>query len=341
MNILYGVQATGNGHICRSREVIKELRLLGHDVSVIFSGREEDDLWDVDDFSPYSVYQGLTFVSSCGRVQYWKTALQLNILRFVRDVISFDISNIDLVITDFEPISAYVAKKNKIPCMGIGHQYAFFYDVPFANKNLFSWLLFKTFAPVQIPLGLHWHHFDQPILPPIVPEMQEDKNVLIKNKILVYLPFEEPDDVKKLLWGCKDFDFYFYHHRFFHSDIHNLHLRSLSRTGFLHDLLDCSGVLCNAGFELPSEALFLRKKVLVIPLKGQFEQESNALALSCLGLGMTMKKLDKSTLEKWLRSSFDHHIHYPNVARNIAEWIHAEKWNDTSSLIETCWKNSS
>ncbi|MDJ0622349.1 MAG: glycosyltransferase family protein [Desulfocapsaceae bacterium] len=35
MNILYGVQTTGNGHIVRSKAMIQELRKRGHDT---FSG---------------------------------------------------------------------------------------------------------------------------------------------------------------------------------------------------------------------------------------------------------------------------------------------------------------
>jgi len=40
MKILYGIQATGNGHICRSREIISRLKKAGHEIFVIFSGRD-------------------------------------------------------------------------------------------------------------------------------------------------------------------------------------------------------------------------------------------------------------------------------------------------------------
>lgn len=45
------------------------------------------------------------------------------------------------------------------------------------------------------------------------------------------------------------------------------------------DLTDCSGVIANAGFARSSESLYLGKKLLVKPLEGQLEQESNGLAL--------------------------------------------------------------
>ena len=40
MKILFGVQTTGNGHISRSRELIRELKEIGHDVWVILSCRD-------------------------------------------------------------------------------------------------------------------------------------------------------------------------------------------------------------------------------------------------------------------------------------------------------------
>ena len=53
MNILYGVNATGNGHISRSRIIIAELKKRGHDISCIISGRNDDSLYDIEEFKPF------------------------------------------------------------------------------------------------------------------------------------------------------------------------------------------------------------------------------------------------------------------------------------------------
>ena len=50
-------------------------------------------------------------------------------------------------------------------------------------------------------------------------------------------------------------------------------------------------MLCGAGFELPSEALFLGKKTLVIPMKGHYEQTCNALGAAEVG-ATTIAALD-------------------------------------------------
>lgn len=63
----------------------------------------------------------------------------------------------------------------------------------------------------------------------------------------------------------------------------NVELRRLHHGDFQHHLHQCSGVITSGGFELPSEALALGKKLLMKPLAGQFEQVSNAATLETLG----------------------------------------------------------
>ena len=55
--------------------------------------------------------------------------------------------------------------------------------------------------------------------------------------------------------------------------IDNIIIRPVNNQDFVKSLSTCSGVICGAGFETPAEALFLKKKLLVIPMKGQFEQQ--------------------------------------------------------------------
>ena len=80
MKILFGIQATGNGHISRSREVVHRLRARGHEVQVLFSGRDPSGLKEIEVFTPFEVRRGLTFQTSRGRLQYLKTAFTLNLL---------------------------------------------------------------------------------------------------------------------------------------------------------------------------------------------------------------------------------------------------------------------
>ena len=337
MRILYGVQATGNGHISRSREVIRNLKNLGHDVRVILSGRDPSLLWDMEDFEPFDAFRGLTFVTASGEVKYFATAKHLNLIRFYRDISSYDASAYDLVITDFEPLSARIARKNKIPLFGIGHQYAFYYDIPVAGANPLARWIIKNFAFANYPIGLHWYHFDQPILPPIIPYHLANTAETIDDKILIYLPFEDLHAVHSLLKKVKTHHFYIYCSLNQPDDNENIHLRPFSRSGFLKDLTECNGVICNAGFELASEALYLGKRLLVKPIAGQMEQASNAQALTQLKLGMSMKTLNPESVEVWLSSPPNDPIDYPDVAKILAHWIENDEWDNIDVLARDAW----
>ncbi len=118
------------------------------------------------------------------KLQYLKTAFTLNLPRFHRDIYDYDAAGVDLVITDYEPLSARVARPFRIPS-----------------------------------------------------------------------------------------------------------------SSFLQDLENCNGVICGAGFKLAGEALQLGKKLLVKPLKGQFEQLSNALALEKPQLARVMRRLDRKAVQ--------------------------------------------
>jgi len=339
MNILYGVQSTGHGHISRSKEVIAHLKNLGHHVRVLFSGKNPRRLNDIETFAPYDIRRGLTFRTQRGRLQPLKTALHLNLLQFYRDIREYEGGDIDLVVSDYEPISCRLARRFDLPCIGVGHQYAFCHDIPISGDNPVTRWVMNHFAPVEYPVGLHWHHFNAAILPPIVPVHLKPRRECNADKILVYLPFETSADIESLLqpltshqfhiWGAKEIDRPI--------DRGHLHWHPFSREGFLKDLETCQGVLSNAGFELASEALQLGKKLLVKPLAGQLEQASNALAVKRLNLGMVMDVLDRDTVSLWLKQPQRQPVGYPDVARMIAAWIESGRWEDIEGLAKQAW----
>jgi uncharacterized protein (TIGR00661 family) len=337
MKILYGVQCSGNGHLSRSREIVAGLRNKGHDVHVILSGRDPALLSDVSVLEPLTAFHGIYYLTSRGSIDYLATAQSLDFARFARDLNKVDASGVDLVVTDFEPITSRVARRNGIPSVAIGHQYSFMFDVPTARGNAIGRAVLKHAAPADAVLPLHWHHFGQPILPPVVPA-HLTRTPAVEGKILVYLPFENAADLERILRPLTHWNFVVYGLSDADRIAEHVAWRAFSRAGFLRDLQDCSGVICNAGFELPSEALHLGKGLLVKPLLRQMEQESNAIALKQLDYAAVMQALDAGAIREWLRSPVHAmQITFPDVAAHIVDWLDAGNWRDVRSLLQATW----
>lgn len=337
MKIFYGVQGTGNGHITRARVMARELYAAGFDVTFQFTGRPVDKYFDMQVFNGYQTREGLTFNTSKGQVSYLKTALQANPIRFVKDINTLDLSGFDLVISDFEPVTAWAARKQKKTVVGIGHQYAFNHDIPRKGSDPVADRVMKHFAPADIGVGLHWHHFGQAILPPII-DTPEFPTAVQADKIVVYLPFEDSHEVIRLLCPFENFQFHVYSPDVIASKYPHIVFKPLSRDGFQQDLYDCSGIISNAGFELASESLQLGKKILAKPLHAQMEQISNAAALEQLGYGHTMFDLDTKTIEDWLHNPHAVRVTYPCVAKVLVQWLQEGMPAIDSAFVEKVWE---
>jgi hypothetical protein len=69
------------------------------------------------------------------------------------------------------------------------------------------------------------------------------------------------------------------------------------------------------------------------------EQNSNALAISSLKLGMVMKSLDRDSVCEFLGAPTNLPLEYPNVARMIVRWIESGDWQDVQGLAREAWSN--
>ncbi len=340
MKILYGIQTTGNGHIVRSKSMIRELTNRGHEVHALFSGCNNKTLLDPASFGSFEQKNGLTFVVENGRIRYLKTACQLDFFSFYRDISSFKANGYDLVITDYEPLTARIARKNRIPSIGIGHLYAFRHKVPLPGKNFPAKWIMNNYAPVQYALGLHWHHFDQPILPPTIPadvlglQRRTENNAPF---FLVYLPFEKLDVTVRTLNRLHHHRFRLYAGADAPEQRGNVAIRPLSRRNFIEDLAACSGAICNSGFSFISEALHLGVKILTKPVGGQIEQQANAMALQKLKLGSVTTAITADCIDQWSTSCSPPPLNCGDVLPLVAQWIDSGNYDDNRELIEACW----
>lgn len=339
MKILYGIQGTGNGHITRARVLIPALRVLGASVDILLSGRPAESAFGADALGPISYRQGLSFVMDHGKIHPLKTVLNLPLRQLQRDINELNVKQYDLVISDFEPIVAWAARKAGVPSIGIGHQYAFRHDVPKYGINIPSRAVLRYFAPVDCAVGLHWHSFGQPVLPPII----DDYPAALEceaDLVLVYLPFEDTETLIALFKHFPKKRFHIYcdvKQQFVHD---NVVCCPFSRDNFREDLLQCNAVICGAGFELPAEAIVLGKRLLVQPLRSQFEQESNALALQRLHRATVMRKPDIKAVKQMLNSPQPARIRYPDVAQALAQWCISQDREPLPELATHVWRQT-
>ena len=336
MRVLYGVQGTGNGHLSRARVMAKSLLKADIQVDFLFSGRQPEQFFDMQCFGDYRVQSGMTFATRGGRVNVGQTLKQNLSVAFLKDINNLDLSGYDLVLNDFEPVSAWAARKQGVPSIGISHQAALKYPVPKVGNTWFNEMLLNYFAPVDTALGCHWHHFGFPILPPFV---EVDKiHSEHSHEILVYLPFEDPDVIVNYLAPFTDYHFLVYHSALpSQTPAEHIQWHGFNRDGFKQHMADCGGVIGNAGFELASEALTLGKKLLVKPLIGQFEQLSNVAALQLLAAADSMMTLDSQILKRWLKAAQPQPIHYPQVGDALVDWLQQGNWQDQQSLCQSLW----
>jgi uncharacterized protein (TIGR00661 family) len=339
--VIYGVQGTGNGHISRASAMNKAFeKHHGFDVTWMMSGRQKTPLMCCD---KYHWYKGLTFAINNGRIDLLKTLTGNNVFQLFRDINTLSLSEFDMVVTDYEPVLAWAARRQGIKSSGLGHQYAFDFDVPIAGKKMLARRAMTMFAPVEVKIGMHWHHFNQPILPPIVDLHGVNKNQSeVPGKVLVYLPFENQDGLIQLFETLPKWHFYIYSSQMEHYNRGNIHTRPISKTGFKNDLVTSSAIICNTGFELISECLSLGKRIMTKPLSRQIEQLSNAMALEALSYANVVRNLSQSTVRRWLENEeTSWRVSYPDVADAVVNWLEDQEAESIEDLSARLWQMTS
>lgn len=334
MKILYAVQGTGNGHITRAIEIIPYLQKKG-ELDILVSGIQSDIVL------PFEVkykFKGLSFIfGKKGGINFWKTFLRLNSRELLKDIKTLKIKDYDLIISDFEPISVWAAIKAKKKCIGLSNQVATLHHLaPKPKKeDVIGRLIIQNYAPTHFNYGFHFKSLDTTIFTPII--RKEIRNITPTNQghYTVYLPSYDDIHIIKQLKKISHIDWQvFSKHSTKTYTVKNISINPISESSFLRSISSSEGVLTNAGFGTTSEALFLGKKLLVIPMKKQYEQDCNAAMLAEMGVTV-IKKLNKKAIElilEWIKSPEKVEVNYPDNTEQIIDLIinnHFSKENDS------------
>ena len=321
MKILYAIQGTGNGHISRAIEVVPAL-MNRATVDILISGIQADI-----DF-PYPVkyrYKGLSFIfGQKGGINYVQTLLKNNPLRLIKEIFQCRVKDYDLIINDFEPVSAWAAKLKGIPCISMSHQAALLSaKVPQPSYTDFlAGLILKYYAPSTLKFSFHFKEYDTDMYLPVIKNSIRLAKRKQKEHYTVYLPAYSEQKIIEVLSPIPDVEWkIFSKHSKQPYVTKNFSVKPIEAKSFEKSITRCKGILCGAGFETPAEALYLKKKLMVIPMKGQYEQHYNAAALADLGVPV-IEKLDVKYLpeiQRWIHTDDIVQVSYPERTQEIVD----------------------
>ena len=77
----------------------------------------------------------------------------------------------------------------------------------------------------------------------------------------------------------------------------------------MEDFAACKAVMATAGFTLMTEAFYLRKPYLALPMHGQFEQELNAHWLAKLNYGINLRRIRSEAVGNFFYLVPDFKVH--------------------------------
>jgi len=313
MRILYGVLSQGQGHVNRASALVQRIRARGHRVDVVLSG------------DPPPAYAGQVFgganidyltvpnlVIQDGRVARRQTMLAFSrslparvdharalARRLARD-------RIDLVLTDFEPLSAWAATLARVPSAGIAGQYRITRTnaprppdgkggaAARAIMNLWTTPLDRYFAVSFGP--------DEPtrprtmVVPPVIEDAIREKTPRRDGFFLAYLYSYDRARVRRAL-AHHGVRFRVYGMGGPLREGPNIELCATDRAAFLEDLATCDGVILNGSFQGVCEAAALGKPVLTIPFGQQYEESFNAHQVERAGLGLRADALSHEAVD--------------------------------------------
>jgi uncharacterized protein (TIGR00661 family) len=317
MRILYGVNGEGMGHATRSQVVVEAL-LRRHEVRVVASGAACAHLSHV--LPDVQEIMGAKFVMEDGAIRRWATVRQNVVdvgagapesirrwLEMTRDW------RPEVVVTDFEPLAAIYARVSRTPLIAVdninmldrcrhdegivaGHREDFTIARAVTRSmvpNAVRYIVTTFFRP---PLAKEQTMLVPPILRReiVAAEPEEGDHLLVyssgeENAMAALRASGFPCRVYGMRGGPAE-----------GTTDGNLEFKRRSDAGFVDDLRTARGVVAGGGFSLMTEAVYLGKPMLAIPLFGQFEQTMNSRYLEREGFGLAATELTPEIVERFI-----------------------------------------
>jgi uncharacterized protein (TIGR00661 family) len=342
--IIYAVAGEGFGHASRAHLIGQRFLDAGHEVMFVASHRALLYLRQYYGERVKEIF-GLTFDYSKGYVAPAATVWR-NLVRFPqghrlnRELFEqvYQPFRPDLVVTDFEPFSAWWALRKRVPFLSIDNEHVLimcqlehplrdlFHRISAASVVRFHYLGARACVVINF--------FQAPskrkavLAPPIVRPAITKLTPSHAGHIVVYATTGTHEDRWRDVLGRfagQRFHIYGFNKSLEH---HNCIFKEASVEGFAADLAAARGVIASAGFSLISECLYLKKKMLLLPVAGQYEQIVNARYVEKLGLGVWSRHLDEAVVSRFLDRSAEP---MPQDSRIL--WPDNEKFFETLQTV--------
>lgn len=325
MTYYFFIQGEGRGHLVQALAVQEMLERRGHQVAgaAISSSADRLPLFFKERFrrpiclidSPAFVLdrkeEGIKMASSIAQ-SLGRSPRYLRSLRKIRQAVN--LGQPDALVNFYEPLAGIYQRlsRKKRPFYCLGNQYVFGHPAyvfpPAAQRSRYSLLAYnrltapggaKKIALSLTPLP------DLPaenlyVCPPVIRQEIKDRPLEDQGFLLAYVLnpgysrqimrwcAEHPEIRVEAFWDTKDAE------PVKHGS--NLQVHPLSAHKFADYLGRCHAYLGTAGFDAIAEAAFLKKGMLLVPIKNHIEQRCNAFQAAREGLGVCASEFNLSLL---------------------------------------------
>lgn len=344
MRILFTVQGEGRGHLTQALAVYERLLRWGHELVGVVVGRDPQGGRELPEYftqalpfpvtilaSPSFAMRGhrsvnlaATVSRAFGHLGAWRGSVA-TLRTLVRE------RRPDLIVNFFEPLTG-LAKwfgSLPVPVLAVGHQFLLRdrsygrlrgHAVQRWGMRRFvglvghgSWRLALALTPVEDRPQEGWF-----VAPPLLRESLYSLAPTPGDYILVYvLNHGYLEEVAAWHARHRDIPLRCFSDRPGAPDVEeiapNLTYHRLSGDVFLRMMAGCRAVATTAGFESASEAAWLGKPLLVVPVGGHVEQWMNAADTVKAGLGSTADSFDLDLLLEATPA--------PEVYASFREWV--------------------
>lgn len=303
MKILYGIQATGNGHIVRALSIIKKLSE-DAEIDILLSG--ENILVKPDLKVKYRINNVKINIDKPNLTKIFKEISSYKFHSLKRIYKNICSNNYDLVISDFEPISIFYAKRAKIPIISVCNQATLFENPKLFYKAKFLRRLFTKYFFISANyIGIHYESIGKNVTTPIIRNEIRNGEKEQLDIGLVYLPNIELQRVKNIFEKITEKRWKIFSSIDKQKIDDNLEIYPYNFEQFTSNLLKASIVITSAGFNTTTECIYLGKKLVVIPINEHYEQQFNASSLKKLGIRVLQEKSTDEQIVNQIREAIN------------------------------------